>query len=271
MVRLSNTMIGILNAVTFLLSVPILAGGIWLRARADGTECERYLAAPFIAVGVVLMLVSIAGLVGACCRVTCLLWFYLVAMFVLIVVLLGFTVFAFVVTNKGAGDAVSDRGVKEYRLGDYSNWLQKRVENNENWNRIRACLADGKVCKSLEDKQETFSQFIRNDFSPIQSGCCKPPSSCGFSFSNGTWSGTANSTSDPDCAAWNSDASTLCYGCNSCKAGVVATLRRDWKRTAILNIIFLVFIVIVYSVGCCAFRNNRRDHHNGGYKQSAYA
>jgi hypothetical protein len=168
MVRLSNTMIGILNAVTFLLSVPILAGGIWLRARADGTECERYLAAPFIAVGVFLLLVSLAGLVGACCRVTCLLWFYLVAMFLLIVVLLGFTVFAFVVTNKGAGEAVSDRGFKEYRLGDYSNWLQKWVQNGKNWNKIRGCLADSKVCKSMEDKQETLEQFIRSDLSPIQ-------------------------------------------------------------------------------------------------------
>jgi hypothetical protein len=271
MVRLSNTMIGVLNAITFLLSVPILAGGIWLRQRADGTECERYLAAPIIAVGVFLMLVSIAGLVGACCRVTCLLWFYLVAMFLLIVVLLGFTVFAFVVTNKGAGDAVSDRGIREYRLGDYSNWLQKRVESTKNWNKIRGCLADSKVCRSLEDKQDTLSRFLRNDVSPIQSGCCKPPASCGFTFSNSTqWTGTSNST-DPDCATWGNDAATLCYGCQSCKAGVVATVRRDWKRIAILNIIFLVFIIIVYSVGCCAFRNNRRDHRNSGYKQGAYA
>uniref|UniRef100_A0ACD5Y9C8 Uncharacterized protein n=1 Tax=Avena sativa TaxID=4498 RepID=A0ACD5Y9C8_AVESA len=272
MVRLSNTMIGVLNAITFLLSVPILAGGIWLRARADGTECERYLAAAFIAVGVFLMAVSIAGLVGACCRVTCLLWFYLVAMFVLIVVLFAFTVFAFVVTNKGAGEAVSGRGFKEYRLGDYSNWLQKRVENNKNWNKIRGCLVDSKVCKKLEDKQETFEQFIKSDLSPIQSGCCKPPTSCGFSFVNSTqWTGTPSNTSDPDCGAWGNDASTLCYGCNSCKAGVVATLKTDWKRIAIVNIVFLVFIVIVYSVGCCAFRNNRRDHRNGGYKQGAYA
>jgi hypothetical protein len=89
-------------------------------------------------------------------------------MFLLIVVLLGFTVFAFVVTNKGAGEAVSDRGFKEYRLGDYSNWLQKWVQNGKNWNKIRGCLADSKVCKSMEDKQETLEQFIRSDLSPIQ-------------------------------------------------------------------------------------------------------
>jgi hypothetical protein len=166
--RLSNNLIGILNTVTFLLSVPILGAGIWLGTRADGTECERYLSAPVIALGVFLMVVSIAGLVGACCRVTWLLWVYLLAMFVLILVLFCFTVFAFVVTNKGAGEAVSGRGYKEYRLGDYSNWLQNRVQSTKNWNKIRSCLQDSKVCKSLQDDSKTWQQFISSDLSPIQ-------------------------------------------------------------------------------------------------------
>jgi len=166
--RLSNNLIGVLNFVTFLLSVPILGAGIWLGHRADGTECERYLSAPVIAFGAFLLAVSLAGLVGACCRVTWLLWVYLLAMFALIVALFCLTVFAFAVTNRGAGEAVSGRGYKEYRLGDYSNWLQKRVESTKNWNRIRSCLQDSKVCKSLQDSRETFADFIRSDLSPIQ-------------------------------------------------------------------------------------------------------
>ena len=86
----------------------------------------------------------------------------------LIVVLFCFTVFAFVVTNKGAGEAVSGRGYKEYKLGDYSNWLQKRVDNTKNWDRIRSCLQDSKVCKKLQDKNETIAQFMASDLSPIE-------------------------------------------------------------------------------------------------------
>ncbi|KAJ1289752.1 hypothetical protein BS78_02G188200 [Paspalum vaginatum] len=275
--RLSNSVIGILNAITLLLSIPILAAGIWLGHRSDGTECERYLSAPVIAVGAFLLAVSLAGLVGACCRVTWLLWVYLLAMFVLIVVLFGITVFAFVVTNKGAGEAVSGRGFKEYRLGDYSNWLQNRVENSKNWGRIRSCLQDSKVCQKLQAKNETLTQFMASDLSPIESGCCKPPTSCGFDYVGATdWTPAANSTpaADPDCATWSNDASSLCYACQSCKAGVVATFKKDWKRVAIVNIVFLVFIIIVYSVGCCAFRNNRRDNayrHGGGWKGAGYA
>lgn len=206
------------------------------------------------------MLVSIAGLIGACCRVNWLLWVYLLVMFLLILILFCFTIFAFVVTNKGAGDAVGGRGYKEYRLGDYSNWLQKRVESNKNWNRIRSCLIDGKVCQKLSQETNTAStEFFAKHLSPIESGCCKPPELCQFQYVSPTnWTKTGDQT-NTDCQAWNNDPTILCYDCNSCKAGFLQNLKGDWKKVAVINIVFLVFLIIVYSIGCCAFRNNRWD------------
>ncbi|XP_068652518.1 tetraspanin-8-like [Aristolochia californica] len=260
MFRVSNNLVGILNFVTFVLSIPILGGGIWLSTRAS-TDCEKFLEKPIIALGVFLLVVSLAGLIGACCRVSWLLWFYLLVMFLLIVLLFCFTIFAFVVTNKGAGEAVSGRGYKEYRLGDYSNWLQNRVNNNKDWRRIRSCLQDSKVCKSLEDDNLPQAVFFSKNLSPIQSGCCKPPTSCGYAYVNATvWTKAATTSPDPDCIAWESIPNKLCYDCQSCKAGVLANLKRDWKKVAVVNIIFLIFLIIVYSVGCCAFRNNREDN-----------
>ncbi|RZC53989.1 hypothetical protein C5167_012846 [Papaver somniferum] len=261
--RISNNLVGILNFITFLLSIPILGGGIWLSNRAS-TDCEKFLEKPIIALGVFLMIVSLAGLIGACCRVSWLLWVYLFVMFVLIVLLFSFTIFAFVVTNKGAGKITSERGYKEYKLGDYSNWLQKRVSSEKNWNRIKSCLIDGKVCKTLsEETNVDAQQFLQKHLSPIQSGCCKPPQECGFQYkSAAVWDNPGNTTSaNPDCATWKSAPSTaLCFDCQSCKAGVLANLKNDWKKVAVLNIIFLIFLIIVYSIGCCAFRNNREDN-----------
>ena len=169
MFRVSNNLVGILNFITFLLSVPILGAGIWLAKRAS-TDCEKFLEKPVIALGVFLMVVSLAGLIGACCRVSWLLWVYLLVMFLLIVILFCFTIFAFVVTNKGAGEALSGRGYKEYRLGDYSNWLQKRVNSTKNWRRIKSCLQDGKVCQKFADDRasETVEDFYKEHLSPIQ-------------------------------------------------------------------------------------------------------
>ncbi|KAI3912048.1 hypothetical protein MKW98_007575 [Papaver atlanticum] len=260
--RISNNLVGILNFITFLLSISILGGRIWLSQRAS-PDCEKFLEKPIIALGVFLMIVSLAGLIGACCRVSRLLLVYLFGMYVLIVLLFSFTIFGFVVTNKGAGQVASVRYYKDYRLGDYSNWLQKRVSSQKNWNRIKSCLQDGKVCRTLSEETNVAArQFFRKHLSPIQSGCCKPPDECGFQYNSATvWDNNGNTTSaNPDCATWKSAPTALCFDCQSCKAGVLANLKNDWKKVAVLNIILLIFLFIVYSIGCCAFRNNREDN-----------
>ncbi|KAG8372480.1 hypothetical protein BUALT_Bualt12G0070500 [Buddleja alternifolia] len=247
MVRCSNNLVGILNIITLLLSIPIIGGGIWLSRQAN-TECERFLDRPVIALGVFVLAVSIAGLIGSCCRVSWLLWVYLLVMFLLIVVLFSFTIFAFVVTNRGAGEAISERGYKEYRLGDYSTWLQRRVNNH--WGRISSCLADSRICQRLLEDRST------------PSGCCKPSHDCNFQYVTPTnWTRTPSSSmSNPDCSTWSNEPSGLCYNCNSCRAGLLDNIKSDWRRVAVINIIFLVFLIIVYSIGCCAFRNNREDN-----------
>ncbi|KAI4344348.1 hypothetical protein L6164_011583 [Bauhinia variegata] len=262
MVRFSNNLIGILNFLTLLLSIPILVAGVWLSRQAS-TECEKWLEKPLIALGVFLLLVSLAGLIGACCHVTWLLWIYLVVMFLLIVLVFAFTIFAFVVTNKGAGETLSGKGYKQYRLGDYSNWLQKRVNNTKTWNRIKSCLYSSKVCSDFNNTYigDTVEKLYTENLSALQSGCCKPSDECGFTYQSPTmWNKANTSYTNPDCDAWNNDPTVLCFNCQSCKAGLLQNTKDNWKKTAVINIIFLVFLVIVYSIGCCAFRNNRSDN-----------
>ncbi|XP_044959587.1 tetraspanin-8-like [Hordeum vulgare subsp. vulgare] len=269
MARCSNGLLGLLNAGVLVLALAVLGGGIWLSHRAATTDCERFLERPVIALGALLLALSLAGLAGSLCGASCLLWLYLVALFILIALLLVFTAFAFVVTNRGAGSVVSGRGYKEYRLGEYSTWLQRRVEDSENWARIRSCLRDGSVCQRFGARGESLQQFVTNNLSPIQSGCCKPPTGCNFTYQSETmWVKPSgfNATNDPDCNTWSNDQRALCYDCQSCKAGVLANLKNDWKKIATVNIVFLIFLIIVYSVGCCAFRNNRRDNSYPAWK-----
>lgn len=256
MYRVSNSVVGFLNFLTLLFSILILGGGLYLAGHMS-TDCQRFLQWPVILTGGFIMVLSLSGFIGACYRVSWLLWFYLFFMFIIILLLLFFTIFAFIVTSEGGGRAAPGRQYNEYRLGDYSVWLQDRVKNPDNWRKIKNCIiSDDNVCAKL-----TAGYYL----SPIQSGCCKPPSSCGFAYVNATYwiwngSGTGNliSSVDPDCNAWSNDQTRLCFYCNSCKAGVLENLKREWRKVSIVNIVMLMFLIVVYSIGCSAFRNSRK-------------
>ncbi len=163
----SNFWSGLLNFITLVLSLPIIGVGIWLAKQHD-TVCVRFLEWPVIIIGIFIFVVSLAGMLGAWCRVSFLSWLYLFVMFVLILLLLAFTIFAFVVTNAGAGQAVSGKGFKEYHLGNYSTWLQKRVDKPSSWDKIRSCLSDAKVCNSLDKDYPTLTQFDAASLSPVE-------------------------------------------------------------------------------------------------------
>lgn len=166
----SNGLTGFLNLLTFLLSLPIIALGAYLAKTHDST-CMRFLQYPIIVIGVFMLLMSLAGMIGAWCDKKFLLLIYLFFMFILIVLLFCFTIFAFVVTNSGAGSAVSGKGYKEYRLGDYSNWLQKRVDNPSTWEKIRSCIQDSKVCSDLGKKYTTETDFNKASLTPLEVNC----------------------------------------------------------------------------------------------------
>lgn len=277
-IRMSNNVICALNLVTLLLSVPVLVAGVWLRSRADGTGCDHFLSTPAIALGAALAAVSLAGLAGACCRATWLLRLYLLATLALVAALLCFTAFAFAVTASRPGGADGDEQQQQQQPG-YSAWLWRHVEGRRSWARIQSCLTDSAVCKRLEgdgDKKDAATLAQLAGLSPVENGCCRPPASCNFTYAGGVkWTkpkqqkGRAPAATDPDCGEWDNDDDKLCFGCRSCKAGVEGALRRDWKRAAIVNAVFLVFIVAGYAVACCAFRNSRRD--NFAYHRSTAA
>ncbi|GJR35214.1 putative tetraspanin/peripherin [Tanacetum coccineum] len=257
MTRVSNTLIGFLNLLTLLASIPIIGGGLWM-AKSTAT-CESFLQKPLMIVGFIILLVSLAGFIGACFHVVWALWLYLVVMLFLIMALLAVTVFGFVVIGPGGGVEVPGRNYREYHLQNYSPWLRKRIEKDDYWMTVRNCILGSKTCGKIV--LWTPADYMAQNMSPIQSGCCKPPTSCNYE--------AAMMTQDPDCYKWSNDPNLLCYACDSCKAGVLEDVRRDWHRLSILNIIMVLLLIGIYFVGCCAFQNAKRaDSYYPSYGES---
>ncbi|KAJ7003631.1 hypothetical protein NC653_008746 [Populus alba x Populus x berolinensis] len=226
---LSNNVIGAINFVAMLLSIPVIGAGIWLATEPDNS-CVKILQWPVIILGMLILKVALAGFVG--------------------------------------GHRVPSRAYLEYRLDDFSGWLRRRVHSSYKWNRIRGCLSSSNTCAELNQSYHMAQDFFNAHISPLQSGCCKPPTECGYTFVNPTyWISPINIATDMDCLKWNNDQNQLCYNCDSCKAGLLANLKREWRRADIILLITLIALICVYLIGCCAFRNAKTEDLFRRYKQ----
>ncbi|KAL7153033.1 hypothetical protein ABFS83_04G137900 [Erythranthe nasuta] len=266
MARISNGVITLLNLLTLILSIGAIGFALLFYVKI-GSPCEASLRMPLLVVGGALMGVSMAGLLGACCRVSFFMWIYLITLFLLIFGLVIFTVFAIVVTNKGIGNVLSPEtgmAINNHKLGDYSWWMQNYVINGEKWDRIKSCLVDMRLCAATNTVDQVvgkeFEDFYKPKISPIQSGCCKPPSYCGMQMQNSTrWNMPEKgpAVTEPDCKIWSNEQTELCFNCESCKMAALDNVRREWNILAIANTCLLISLTIIYSIGCCALRNNQ--------------
>ncbi|GLU20290.1 hypothetical protein SLE2022_364980 [Rubroshorea leprosula] len=264
MVRVSNFIVGLVNSLSLLLGLAAAISGLYFLIHG-GTQCQESLSDPLLITGGFVFLFSVLGLIGVWGKNNLVMFIYLTAMFVLLMGIIGFTVFVFLVTDKAVGEVVSERGYKQYKTSDYGHWLERHFVDGKKWDRVRACLVETHVCKNLASKKE--SDFIKKTLTPIQLGCCKPPRECGFQFKNATFwdvpaSGPASNITD--CRTWSNNKDMLCYNCNSCKSGFLANIEQQWRHLLFFNICLTVVLVLVYSIGVCAWRSNRRESRKRG-------
>ncbi|PIN19895.1 hypothetical protein CDL12_07426 [Handroanthus impetiginosus] len=163
-----------INFLTVLLAVGVVGFGVWMGTHHD--NCRKSLTLPVIGLGAVIFVVSIIGFLGALKNNSILLWIYLILLCVILVAILVFTVLAFIVTNNGSGHNVSGLRYKEYQLQDYSSWFLKQLNDSHNWEHLKSCLVKSADCNNLSRRYKTLNQYKLAKLSPIEAGCCRPPS-----------------------------------------------------------------------------------------------
>nr|GLL48684.1 protein TORNADO 2-like [Ipomoea trifida] len=265
----NNIVVGCINFTAMLLSIPIIASGIWLSSHPDNL-CVNILQWPLIIIGVIVLVISLAGVVAGFWRIAGLLIFYFVAMLAVIVLLGCLVGIVYWVTLKGSGHSEPSRTFLEYRLEDYSGELRRWVQRNRKWDGIRSCLRSKSMCAELNQNYRLAQDFFNAHITPLQSGCCKPPTECGHTFVNPTyWISPINMAADMDCLQWSNDQTQLCYSCDSCKAGLLANMYKEWRRVDIVLGITLVALICVYLGSCCAFRRAKTRDLSRKYKQGS--
>ncbi|GAV63760.1 Tetraspannin domain-containing protein [Cephalotus follicularis] len=122
---------------------------------------------PLLITGNIFSIVSLLRLIGLCCKSNIVMWIYWFVMVLLIIVLMEFTIFTFYVTNEKAGMMLT-RDQRISSREDTRHWLQRHFISGENWYKIRSCLVDVQVCKSLANfVDQTHEDFNTRKLSPI--------------------------------------------------------------------------------------------------------
>lgn len=246
--------------LSMVLSLPIIIVGFWLAFRHH-IDCFKFLEGPIIFIGLALFFISIVGMVGANRHKAFLMWTYMLSLFFLILLLFAFTLFAFFVISGGGGHRVRGATFQEYRLGDFSLWFQDQTTDPYKWPTMKSCLQDSQLCAGLNKTYPTPDDFYTAELSPIQSGCCKPPTACNFTFVTPIeWVNTTRATTTSDCGRWDNDPSKLCYDCSSCRAGLLQNVKQDWNVVAKVCLASLILLALVYFVAWLAFLKGLWDN-----------
>lgn len=162
--RFSIAVIGYLNLLTLLASIPIIAGGLWL-AKTTST-CQTFLQKPLLIIGFIILFVSIMGFVGACFNLVWALRIYIVILILLVVALLVVIAFGSAVTCRGGGVEVPGKVYREYTLDTYSGWMRKQVMDLSTWQAIKDCLVESKACMKIATW--TPMDYMQRDLTPVQ-------------------------------------------------------------------------------------------------------
>ncbi|KAJ6849904.1 tetraspanin-10 [Iris pallida] len=216
-----------INFLTMILAIAVICFGIWMSTHHD--ECRKYLTLPVMGLGALILVISLIGFLGALKNISILLWTYLVMLFLVLVAVLVFTVLAFIITNNGSGHSVAGLRYKEYHLQDYSDLFSKQLNNTKRWRRLKSCLVKSEDCNDLPKKYKTLKEYKTAELTPIQAGCCRPPSECGYPARNASYYDLSFHpvSTNKDCKIYKNTRNVKCYNCDSCKQGWSCTIHED--------------------------------------------
>ncbi|XP_071689248.1 tetraspanin-15-like [Rutidosis leptorrhynchoides] len=235
-------MLFLLNTLSFLLSFPILFCIVWLLYAREG-KCEHLLPLHKLHIGVVvgLIVLFVISNVVVFMRSRFLMLGFIVVMVPLIVIL---TIGAALI----GAFALESRPIPGSPM-----WLKVMVNNDNNWNAIESCIYNSRTCQDMAIQASivTSDDFPRRHLSPIQSGCCIPPSICDMKYVNTTYwerkiqvSTSLNEPYDIDCDSWQNSVTKLCYRCYTCKKGFITTLKRKWYWLGVFLVVVTVLLIV---------------------------
>ncbi|CAN8266582.1 unnamed protein product [Cochlearia groenlandica] len=255
-----NTTFLIANSIFLVTSVLWFVAVCTIHYKSD--ECNRFATTPGIFVSLSLLAMTLTGFYAAYFKSDCLFRIHFFIFFLWMFVVVAKAVFVFCLHKETNPRLFPGTKIHEFRFDDYSGWVRRLVIKEDEWYRTRRCLVKDNVCNKLFSNQiMPVSEFYQMNLTPIQSGCCKPPLSCGLNYEKpNIWNMSSKyyNNLERDCKKWNNTANALCFDCDSCKAVIIADLHNT-SFSVTINILHIFFSLSIGIVGWFAWLKILRD------------
>ncbi|XP_059645707.1 tetraspanin-8-like [Cornus florida] len=255
MAGISNIVVASLNFLALLWSLFIIVGSSYLLV-GGYPECMGSPVTQLV-FGILVFVLSVVAMIGAIRNHKLFLAIYVWSLVGWMVVNVSYATLSFV-SSTTVSMAIKEH--TEYKLNEYPAWLRTYGVYGKNWNSVKECMVQGKLCYKINFLDKEQVEYLKTY--PLLYGCCQPPPACGLVYKNGSaWvvprSGIRSR--DRDCKLWSNDEKKQCYDCNSCKAANIVTYQTIWTYNAISNVLFSIVLAIVLTISCCAYRKAERD------------
>ncbi|KAL9230121.1 hypothetical protein vseg_005511 [Gypsophila vaccaria] len=249
MARWSNNLTACINLCNLLIGLSILTFAITMMNAEPVSTCKKLLVPPSVKIGSVLVVVSLLGLLGSCCRSPFLLWIYLFFHIIIIfVMVIGIVLWIKIITTRVNLDVG-----EEYRFSSFASWFKDHVFGMTEWSHVRQCMIDRDLCSMDSSIKHRFYSIPE-----LKYRCCTQPPWCLYD---------KNNASIPDCHSWTNEKDKMCYYCEACTGAFLHNLAEVWKRMFPGYVALFVVVLIIFAIGCRAFKQQKVDH----YRKACYA
>ncbi|KVH93725.1 tetraspanin-15-like [Cynara cardunculus var. scolymus] len=231
-----------LTTISFLLSFPILFCIVWL-LYVKQCNCEHLLPLSKLQHGVVfaLILLFVVSNSVVFLRSRFLMLGLIVVMVPLIVILtIGLAL-------------VGSYTIESRMIPGSPSWLKMMVNDDNNWYNIETCIYNTRTCQDLAVQSIMIKSydFSMTKLSPIESGCCIPPTICDMEYLNATYwikktevYDDLDGPYDIDCDLWQNNVTKLCYDCYACRKGFINTLRQKWYKLGVFLVVVTILLIV---------------------------
>ncbi|XP_050229512.1 tetraspanin-8-like [Mercurialis annua] len=189
-------------------------------------------------------------------KITNLISLAMLQILIMIILVMGY---AMVVTHKGEGRVVPGKAYKEYDRGDFSKEFIRACSSGESQTGLMYdAAADSGVCTRFGEQFNHLNEleFYNTNLTPLQSGCCKPPSYCPYEFKNATiWKEKylRKYFFKKDCMYWiNEGEKTLldgyCFYCDSCMGAILFNIKSEWRHMVLTDTLVFISLLLFYSL-----------------------